>query len=419
MSVRAALVTVGDELLLGQTVDTNAAWLGRGLAEMGVPVVRRYTVGDVGRDIRTAVAGAMDVADVVLVSGGLGPTPDDITRESVGGLLGRPLTVDTGILEGLRRRYADRGLGDLPDANRAVAMVPEGAVLLDNPHGTAPGLAMDEGETLVILLPGVPRELRGIFDTGVRGLLDRRFGDRLVPVHIRVIRTTSVPESRLAQSIAELLPAGPAPLGLAFLPDLRGVDLRLTARDMPADEAQGALDALEAALDPILAPYRFHARDGDLASALVDTLRGQGKTLATAESCTGGLIGKRVTEIAGASDVYLGGVVAYANAVKEAQLGVRRETLVGDGAVSEAVAREMAEGVATALGADAGVAVTGVAGPGGGTPEKPVGTVWHAATLGGRTVSRLETFPGDRRSVRERAAQAALFLLLRLADGRL
>jgi len=417
-SPAAAVVTVGDELLLGRTVDTNAAWLGRELAGLGIPVVRRHTVADEAGEIRLALSDALGVADLVLVTGGLGPTPDDLTRDAVAELLGRPLEVDAGVLEAIHRRFREHGIEELPGPNRRVAEVPRGARKLTNPVGTAPGLAMVEGGRLVVLLPGVPRELKGIFRTDLVGVLRAHFGERMVPVHTRSIRTTGIPESLLSQRIAERLGHRLGPLRLAFLPDERGVDLRLTAVGLARDEAERRFDAVEERLAEVLDPWRFEAPDGDLVEAVTTALRVRGKTLAVAESCTGGLIAKRITDLAGVSDVFLGGVVAYANAVKVGQLGVPEALLEAHGAVSEDVARAMAGGVARALGADAGVGVTGVAGPGGGTEDKPVGTVCWAASYEGRTVVRSGRFPGDRSSVRERSAQAALFLLLRLVEGR-
>jgi nicotinamide-nucleotide amidase len=418
-SVQAAIVTVGDELLLGQTVDTNAAWMGRRLASMGIPVARRWTVGDDDADIRWAVTEAMRGGDLVLVTGGLGPTPDDFTRDVVADLLGRPLEEDPEVLEMMRARYRARGMGDLPAINRRIAEVPRGARKLANPHGAAPGLAMEGDGALVVLFPGVPRELRGIFEGDFTALVAERYGERLPPVHLHLVHTTGIPESRLSEQVAERLPQGTAPAGLAFLPDLRGVDVRFTFIGLEEREAERHVRRLEGALEPILTPWRFECASGDLAEAVAEALRARRKVLAVAESCTGGLVTKRLTDFPGASDVLTGGVVAYANDVKSAQLGVDPSVVATQGAVSEAVARQMAVGVARRLGADAGLAVTGVAGPTGGTPEKPVGTVWYAAALDGRSVTRKERFPGDRQAVRERAAQAALFLLLRLLDGRI
>lgn len=417
-SPRAAVVTVGDELLLGKTVDTNAAWVGRELGALGIPVVRRHTVGDVASEIGEAVSAAMAVADLVVVSGGLGPTPDDLTRDAVAELFRLPLLQDAEVLESLRARFRERGMPGLPEPNLRVAQVPAGARKLANPFGTAPGLALEHDGALVVLLPGVPRELKGIFAGDLQRLLRERFGARLSPVHLRVVRTTGIAESVLAQRIAERLPAGMEPVRLAFLPDVRGVDLRFQATDMPGAEAEARFDALEGALGDVLDPWRFDAASGDLAEAVSEALRARGMRLAVAESCTGGLIAKRLTDLPGASDVLAGGVVAYGNDVKTGVLGVPPAELAAHGAVSEAVAAAMARGVAHSMAADAAIGVTGVAGPGGGSEDKPVGTVWYAVMVGKVVVARCERFPGDREAVRERAAQAALFLLLRTLEGR-
>ncbi len=418
MAPRAAVVTVGDELLLGRTVDTNAAWLSARMADLGVPVVRTYTVGDVVEEIRLAVGAAIAAADVVLVSGGLGPTPDDLTRDSVAGLLGLPLEVDQGLLAALRERFRARGYGELPETNRAQAQVPAGATVLENRLGTAPGLAMEASDALVVLLPGVPRELKGIFTGVLQQILNERFVDRVGSVHTRTIHTTGIPESLLAQRIEELSPAL-SDVTLAFLPDLRGVDLRLTAAGLSASESEAAFDRAEAELRSAVEVFRFDSPDGDIAASVLEAVRAARTALATAESCTGGLVGKRLTDIPGSSAVYRGGVGAYANEAKRDLLGVDEGMIEMHGAVSEPVARLMAEGAARVLGAEAAMAVTGVAGPGGGTEEKPVGLVWIAATLRGRTVAERLTLPGNRDAVRERAAQAGLFLLLRLLEGRL
>jgi len=417
-SVRAAVVAVGDELLLGHTVDTNAAWLGRELGALGVRVVRRYTVGDVDEEIRWAVRDAMGSAELVLVSGGLGPTPDDVTRDAVAGLLDRPLRTDPDVLESIRTRFLEAGLEELPEPNRRVAEVPEGALKLANPVGTAPGLALAHDGTLVVLLPGVPRELRSIVESSLGSLLSRHFPGRLPPTVSRTLHTSGIPESLLAQQVREHLPEGTGAVRMAFLPDIRGVDLRFTVTGMEPTEAARHFDALEQKLESVLEPWRFDGARGDIADAVVAALRAQHTGLAVAESCTGGLVAKRLTDIPGASDVFLGGVVAYSNEAKVRQLGVDPGTLERHGAVSEAVAVAMAEGAARAFGAGAGIGVTGIAGPGGGTAEKPVGTVWYAACYLDRLAVRGQRFPGDRESVRERSAQAALMLLLRLLQGR-
>jgi nicotinamide-nucleotide amidase len=409
----AALVTVGNELLYGETVDTNAAWMARSLAALGIPVVRKLTVGDVAPDIQVAVRSAMEVAELVLVSGGLGPTSDDVTKPAVAAMLGRKLEVDQELLGRLEAYFRSRGFASMPALNRTQAEILEGAIVLRNSQGTAPGLALEEDGVWVVMLPGVPRELRAIFDGDLRDFIVERFGQRARKLHHRLIHTTGIAESKLAELVEAVLPVERGPVQVAYLPDLRGVDLRLSARGVSAPEATTWLDRIESAVLPALAPWRFEAESGDIVEALTAALRRAGKTVAVAESCTGGLIAKRITDRAGSSEVFVGGVIAYANEVKTRHLGVSPQDLARHGAVSEAVARQMARGVADRFGAAAGIGITGIAGPGGGTPDKPVGTVWRAISLDGKVEARLLTFVGDREAIRERAAQEALAALHR------
>jgi nicotinamide-nucleotide amidase len=416
---RAAVVTVGDELLLGHTVDGNAAWLGRELADLGLPVIKRYTVGDEDDAIQEAVTAALEDAELVVVTGGLGPTRDDRTRDAVAALFGMPLHVDPELLRALEARFQARGYERLPEANVTQAQVPEGARVLHNPQGTAPGLAIQREGRWVVLLPGVPREMRAILAGDLRALLLERFGERLRPAHHRTLHTTGISESELAGRVEASLPADLGPVTVAFLPDLTGVDLRLTALGAGSrEEAERWFDRLEEALAPAVEGHRFRAESGDLVEAVAERLLASKRRLAVAESCTGGLVAKRLTDRPGASAFFVGGVVAYADTVKLRQLGVRPATLDRDGAVSESVALEMALGVATRMGVECGVAVTGIAGPEGGSEAKPVGTVWYAASLDGHALARGERFTGDRTQVRERAAQAALAHLLRRLEER-
>jgi nicotinamide-nucleotide amidase len=261
--------------------------------------------------------------------------------------------------------------------------------------------------------------MRGIVREEVETLLSRRYSSRLRPTVHRVVHTFGVPESILASEIRELLPLDLMGVSLAYLPDLLGVRLRLTARaSAGAADAKESLRRVEELLDPVLSRYRFESDSGDLTEALGGALLRAGHTLAIAESCTGGLVSKRVTDLPGSSRYFLGGVVAYADEVKAGVLGVNREVIRRDGVVSEAVAESMAVGVARELKASVGIGVTGIAGPGGGSPEKPVGTVCYAISLCGKAQSRRERFLGDREAVRERAAHAVLGLLLRGLDGR-
>lgn len=416
----AALVAVGDELLSGRTVDTNSAWLGRALATAGAPVLRRFTVGDNEPDIMEVLGAALSVADLVVVTGGLGPTHDDRTLDAVARFLGRPLEVDQGILDTLRNRFLSRGYVEFPPNNARQARVPRGAEVLPNARGSAPGLMLEADGRWVVLLPGVPGEMETLMDREVLPRLHRRLGGRLRPVHARVIRTTGVAESVLAGRVEAVIGRGDwGPVAVAFLPRTTGVEIRLTAQeegDGGAGVVESLLEEAERRLAPLVDGYRYAGPD--LVDDVAEALQEGGVRMATAESCTGGLLGKRLTDRPGSSAWYVGGVVAYDNAVKSGLLGVDPGLLDVHGAVSEPVARAMARGVAERLGVEVGVAVTGVAGPGGGTEEKPVGTVWMAVQVGERGSATLARFTGDRRDVRERSAQGALHLLLRVLEGR-
>ncbi len=407
---------MGNELLFGETVDTNAAWLGRELAAEGIEIERRSTVGDEERAIRDAVSAGLEHADLVLVTGGLGPTVDDVTRPAVAALLDAPLAVDEILLAHLEERFRQAGFPEMPPGNRSQAEVPRGARVLRNPKGTAPGLAIPCDGKVVVLLPGVPREMKAIVKGDLRFVLQDMFGSGRSPVQHRCIHTTGVAESELARRIDELdLITGP--VRLAFLPDLRGVDLRLTVAGLDAGEATEWLDRVEEQLGPAVEGFRFEAEGGDVVEAVSRVLKATGRRLASAESCTGGLVAKRMTELAGASEVFMGGVVAYHDFVKQEMLGVDPKVLRQQGAVSEAVAAQMAMGVRQALGAEAGIGITGIAGPGGGSDEKPVGLVWIAVAVDDEVVVERRVFPGGREAIRERAAQSSLHLMLRLLDS--
>lgn len=404
------LVTIGTELLLGFTVDTNAAEIAQVLAAAGVRVVRRATVGDEGDAIRNAVAEALARTGAVITTGGLGPTRDDITKTAIAGLLGRRLVLDEQVLAALEARFRRIGRWPMPAVNRSQAEVPEGALALPNRWGTAPGLWLEDGPRLVVMLPGVPREMRGLLAESVVPRLARRSGGAGA-VRSVVVRTTGIPESALAERLAHLEDTLP-PLTLAYLPAVTGVDLRLTAWQGGAGQDTLLADA-SARLAEACGPHCYGRDDDDLAAVVLAQLRASGRKLAVAESCTGGLVGARLTAIPGASDVFLGGLIAYDNLIKTELLGVAEPVLEAHGAVSEETVRTMAAGAQRAFDAWAAVAVTGIAGPSGGTPEKPVGTVWLAAATGERVTTRRRVFPGDRDEIRQRSAQAALDLLRR------
>lgn len=407
------LVTVGTELLLGDTIDTNAAHVGRVFADHGLPVSRRATVGDTISHIQDAVGQALDRTGLVLVTGGLGPTRDDRTREAVSELLQMPLEFDEAVWDELVARWKRFGRV-ISESNRSQAMVPRGGTVLPNRWGSAPGLWLDTARGLVILLPGVPLELEGLLAEQVLPRLTERLG--LLAIRSRMLRTAGVPESQLGEILGPL-EERLAPVTLAYLPDQTGVDLRLTVWEVEGNDADARLDAAEAIIRDAAGRWVYGTGKTDLAAVLIDALRERTLTLATAESCTGGMVGARVTAIAGSSDVYLGGVVSYANDAKASLLGVPPDVIERHGAVSEETARAMAAGIAGRLGADVAVAVTGVAGPGGGSEDKPVGTVWLAWKVGAVIEARRVGFPGDRGQVRSRATQAAILGLLRRVVG--
>ncbi|MBI4409472.1 MAG: competence/damage-inducible protein A [Gemmatimonadetes bacterium] len=413
MTERPALeiITIGNELLLGETIDGNSAWLGRRLAQAGIRVARRATVGDDAATIRQAVGEALERTGVVLCTGGLGPTRDDVTKPVVAALFGRELVLDEQLLERLRQRFRERGL-EMPASNRTQAEVPAGARVFANPRGTAPGLALEDEEgRLAILLPGVPHEMHALVELSVLPLLRERWPRRGRPILHRVLRTTGMPESALAERIEEVV-AGLEPLSVAFLPAVTGVDLRLTSwGELEEADAVRAFDRAEAALLEHIGTHVYGRGDEELTDAVAALLTSRRLTLALAESCTGGLIGKRLTDRPGASVFLLADVVAYADEAKVRLLGVAPATLAAHGAVSRDVVREMARGAQRVGQAECAIAVTGIAGPSGGTPAKPIGTVWIAAAVGERLEDRHVRFGGDRAEIRERAAQAALALL--------
>ena len=408
--MKLEVVTIGSELLLGQIVDTNAAELGRALAGAGAEVVRHLSVPDRPDAIRAAVRESLDRTGFVITTGGLGPTRDDMTKLEVAGIFGKPLRLDEGVLRALEERF--RRLGrPMPAVNRTQAEVPEGATVLPNPRGTAPGLWVEENGRVVVMLPGVPSEMRGLLAEEVLPRIAKRSAGLVV--RSRTVRTTGIAESALAERVGAIEEAI-APLTLAYLPSVEGVDLRVTAWGLLEAEAERSLAAVATTLRERAGDHVYGENGADLAGAVLSQLRARGARLVVAESCTGGLLGSRITAVPGASDVFIGGVVAYDNVVKSGMLDVPPELLERHGAVSEEVVSAMAQGVQRQFAVDAALAITGVAGPSGGTPEKPVGTVWIAARLGTEARALKRIFPGDRGEIRARAAQAALDLLRRL-----
>lgn len=412
---RAAIIAVGTELLSPFRLDTNSLFLAGRLADLGIDVRWKAVVGDVVGDIATLVRRALTDADVVLLTGGLGPTVDDVTREAVAEVARLELDEDATLVESIRRRFERRGM-TMPEINRRQARVPRGATVLPNPNGTAPGLDLDvDGKTLV-LLPGPPRELQPMFEAHVVPRLKKRWAGP--PVHRRVIKITGRGESsvdEVAAPIYTALATVDIVVTTSILASPGLVELHLSGRGPDPGAVDALLDDAVRRLEDALAPHVFSTDGRNLETVVGDQLRQRGWRVAVAESCTAGLVLARLTEVAGSSAWVEGGIVAYDNRVKTSALRVSAADLEAYGAVSEPVARAMAVGVRAALSADVGLAVTGIAGPGGGSAAKPVGTVC-IGLAGPVDVARTFTFPGDRQAVRAHAVAAALDLLRRASN---
>lgn len=409
-AMRAIIVAVGSELLGTDRLDTNSLKLTARLLRHGVALRRKVVVGDDEAEIAAELGRALADAELVVVSGGLGPTADDVTREAAARALGVELVFDESILRAIERRF-ERMQRRMPEVNRRQAFVLAGGEVLPNPRGTAPGLRFERDGRTLVLLPGVPVELEGFLEREIEPWLAARSGG--VALETATLRVACVPESE----VEELLVPAYAEFGREWITVLASpgdVRVRLTAAGAEG-ERRARLAAMAERTALLLGETVYGRREEDDLETLVGALlRGAGATLATAESCTGGMIAERVTAVAGSSDYFVGGVVAYSNELKRTLVDVPEALLREHGAVSEPVARALAEGVCRRLGASHGIGVTGIAGPGGGTPEKPVGTVHVAvATRGGETVHRVVRLPGDRERVRRFTSQLALEMLRR------
>lgn len=402
----AEILAVGSELLTPFRQDTNSLFLAGRLNDAGIDVRWKTVVGDDPSDLASVVRHAIARADIVLTTGGLGPTADDVTREAVATVLGVPLDEDTAVFDAIRARFAARGL-PMPDANRRQAQVPRGAIVMANPLGTAPGLWIESSDHVIALLPGPPREMQPMFETHVDPRIRARAGGR--QVRRRVIKVTGRSESaveEVAHPIYSRL-GGAVTVDTTILAAPGQIELHLSARGADIAALDAALEAGVRRLAEALGSAVVSVDGRSLEAVVGDILRGRGLRIAVAESCTGGLVLARLTDVPGSSGWVIGGIVAYDNDVKVRELGVGLELLHEHGAVSEPVARAMARGVRARFGADVGVAVTGIAGPSGGSAEKPVGTVVIAVAAAAET-ARTFSFPGDRPTVRQHAVAAAL-----------
>jgi nicotinamide-nucleotide amidase len=413
--MRAAIVAVGSELLGAERLDTNSLRLTEALLRHGVELGRKAVIGDVEEEIGAALREILPRFDLVLVTGGLGPTADDVTRQAVAAALGRSLVADPEVLAAIERRFQRLGW-KMSAVNRRQAVVVAGAEVLANPRGTAPGMRLLAGAATIFLFPGVPGELAGMIAEHLEPWLAARSGG--VSRETAVLKMAGLPESLVEERIAPAYDEfGRESITILAKPS--DVRLLATATGPPA-ERQARLQAMTARLAALVGDAVYARREEDtLESVVGGLLRAAGATLAVAESCTGGMLAERLTRVPGSSDYFPGGAVTYSNRLKTAMLGVPEALLAAHGAVSEAVARAMAAGVRVRLGSDYGAAITGIAGPGGGSEAKPVGTV-HLAISGpppapGRPEvdHRQLRLPGDRERIRWQASQLALDMLRR------
>lgn len=412
----AALITVGNEILLGKTLNTNMAFLGAELAQCGIPLTYAIIVKDEAEDIQAALHATWGKYDVVISTGGLGPTDDDITKATIAGFFGKQLHFDDQVWQHVQQLFAVRGIA-IPQSNRCQAMVPDDFIPLKNERGTAPGLYYKDGDKLFFALQGVPLEMKHIFSTHITGILQSCYKDAK-PVFQRTVHTHGISESGLSELLSldmclEGLPlASRQHLSLAWLPQTGRVDLRFYG-DSPA-----LIDtAIETALK-VISPYVWGFDDDDPAQTLLGLLLKNGNTLSVAESCTGGWLQKLITDVDGCSQSYMGGIVSYSNDLKQSALKVSDVTLNSQGAVSRTCASEMVMGIKLLTNSSHAISVTGIAGPTGGSVEKPVGTVYFGFVAEAKHWTIKQIFTGDRDSIRLKAAEFAILELCKEFQGR-
>ena len=407
--MNATIITIGDELLIGQVVDTNSCFIGRKFGDCGIRIVERCSIGDDADTIVATLDRVLTKSEIVIITGGLGPTKDDLTKHTLARYFGCKLVRDEATYQFVEQMLARRGI-ELNELNQAQALVPESCTVLPNRNGTAPGMWFDTTDgKVVISLPGVPFEMEELITGEVIPRLTERFALRS-NVHKTLI-TFGMAESVLAATIAEWEDALPEQLHLAYLPNAKSIRLRLSCYDVDREEGQLIIDKAFEELERIIPDYIMGYEGASVAEEVAKLLKERGVTLAVAESCTGGRIANTFTSMAGSSEYFLCGVVSYANSAKQNILGVEADTLQQYGAVSQQVAEQMAEGVRRVAGSDYAIATTGIAGPTGGSETKPVGTVWIAIATPQGTVSRKMTYGKIRIQNIERATTTAINLL--------
>ena len=406
------IIVIGDELLIGQVTDTNSGWIARELNHIGWEVTEITTVRDRSREITDALNSSFGRVDVVLMTGGLGPTKDDITKQTLCDYFGGKLVFDESVFANVEAIFRRRKL-TMNDSTRNQAYVPNMCTVIQNPVGTAPVMWFERNGKVLVSMPGVPTEMKTVMKEAVISRLREYFQDHSSILH-RTCLVKDFTESRLSETLSDFEAQLPACIKLAYLPTPGVIRLRLTARGDEESYLQKIIDDEFFKLRTILGSHLFCGSDTTLAGALGSILAERGETLATAESCTGGNIAHEITRIAGSSVYFKGSVVAYSNEVKTRVLNVSSEILSGFGAVSRETVLQMVSGVQRLLSSDCAIATSGIAGPGGGSVEKPVGTVWIAVRYGERSEVECFCFEGDREQVIARATQSALLMLIQL-----
>jgi len=383
--VKVELLTIGDEILYGQIVDTNSQWMSEQMSLAGIKTIRKTTVGDVSEDILSAFQEAENRADIILITGGLGPTKDDLTKPLLSTYFNSPLQLNEEAFLQVKEFFESRGR-ELTELNRMQAELPEACEKITNRMGTAPGMWFEKDGKIFVSMPGVPIEMKTMMTEQVIPRLKEFFHTPVI--YHKLIRTIGIGESFLSEEIANWEDNLPENIKLAYLPSMGQVKLRLTATGNDLTLMKKKVEEQIEKLKPLAGKYIYGFDSDEIQDAIGKLLKPDGLTLSTAESCTGGFMAHLITSVPGSSDYFLGTVVSYSNEVKIDQLGVRQETLEQHGAVSEETAKEMAEGVRKKLKTSIGLATTGIAGPDGGTDEKPVGTVWIAFANGEKTIAR-------------------------------
>ncbi len=413
--MKAQIITIGDELLIGQTIDTNSAWMGAELSKIGFDVSRKISVHDSYHDIKNILGEVTGRADVVLITGGLGPTSDDITKKVLCDFFNSRMVINAEVLSMVEEMMKKRGIAMI-ERNRLQAEVPEACRALTNARGTAPGMWFEKEGTIFISMPGIPYEMQYIMNEHVIPDLKKRFSSRCI-IH-RNIMTYGAPEARLAEMLTGFEQSLPECIKLAYLPNYGVIKLRLTATGENKNLLEKTVNEQVNILYEIIPDLIFSATEESLESFVGRSLRKGNQTMCTAESCTGGKIASMITGIPGSSEYFKGSVIAYDNNIKEELLKVPRDVIRKHGAVSEEVAKRMAEGARRLLKTDFSLSTSGIAGPDGGTREKPVGLVWIAVSSDRGTVAEKHLFYLDRIANINRFSYAALNLLRKQIEAK-